>query len=92
MKSFTTDKFRSLFAKLPKSIKQRARESYRLFKNNPHHPSLHFKTVHLTEPIYSVRISKDYRAVGIINDEKIFWFWIGPHSEYDQLLKNYQKN
>jgi len=36
----------------------------------------------------SIRISKDYRAVGVIAEQDILWFWIGSHSEYDKLLKH----
>jgi hypothetical protein len=38
-------------------------------------------------PVYSVRVSIDYRALGVMDGDDIVWFWIGPHHEYDQLLK-----
>jgi hypothetical protein len=47
---------------------------------------LRFKHVHPTEPIYSVRISLDYRALGVLQDDDIVWFWIGSHADYDKLL------
>jgi len=35
-----------------------------------------------------VRISLGYRAVGVKSDgDEIIWFWIGPHAEYDKLIK-----
>ena len=34
-----------------------------------------------------MRISKDYRAIGVLIDDEIIWFWIGSHSEYDKLKK-----
>jgi len=37
-------------------------------------------------PIYSVRISKGYRAVGQLEADTVIWFWIGTHTEYEQLL------
>ncbi|MGI8504697.1 MAG: hypothetical protein ACR2LR_26735 [Hassallia sp.] len=36
--------------------------------------------------MYSVRIGKDWRAVGIKEEDVIIWFWIGSHSNYDNLL------
>ena len=39
-----------------------------------------------TEPIYSVRVSRGYRAMGIKQDDTMIWFWIGSHAEYDDLL------
>ena len=86
MTSRTTDKFWKLYARLDGVVKEQARTSYRLFEQNPQHPSLQFKKVHNTLPIYSVRINLNHRAVGIREGEDIIWFWIGPHSEYEKLL------
>ena len=76
-----------MLAALPADIRQLAREAYRRFGQNPAHPSLHFKKVHPIRPIYSVRISIDYRAVGELDGNDMVWFWIGPHGEYDKLLR-----
>ena len=86
MKSHTSERFREAFARLPASAQRQAKEAYKLFKQNPHHPGLRFKQVHPTRPIYSVRITIDYRALGIRDDEDIIWYWIGSHSDYDKLL------
>lgn len=85
MRSFTIIKFCQAFAKLPASV-QKARTAYRLFKKNPNHPSLRFKKVHQKLPIYSARITKDYRAVGQLDGETVIWFWIGAHTDYEKLL------
>jgi len=37
--------------------------------------------------VYSVRVSRNYRALGILEDGDIVWLWIGPHDEYDRLLR-----
>jgi len=86
MESRTTEDFRKAFAKLPDEIRRLARKNYRLWRDNPNHPSLQFKNVHPKKPIYSVRIGFHYRTVGIREGDTIIWFWIGPHSEYDRLL------
>ena len=86
MISKTTKRFRDALAKLPKDIQRQAQESYKLFSQDPNHPSLRFKKVHTTEPVYSARINIDYRALGIVDGEEIVWFWIGSHAEYDKLL------
>jgi len=85
--SRTTEKFRALFSLLPVTIKAQAKEAYQQFKKDPYHPSLQFKRVHSSKPIYSVRINLDYRAVGIIQENEIIWFWIGSHNVYEKLLK-----
>ncbi len=86
MKSRTTKRFRQAYGALPEQVRRQAREAYRLFAQNPQHPSLRFRRVHATLPVYSARVNIDYRAVGIRDDDEIVWFWIGSHGEYDQLL------
>ena len=87
MKSTTTDRFWRCYAELPVTTKKQAKEAYKLFLGDPYYPSLHFKRVHSTRPIFSVRITRDYRAVGILQDNEIIWFWIGSYSAYSKLLK-----
>lgn len=77
MKSKTISRFWKYYAELPKVIQKQAKEVYKLFMVDPFHPSLHFKRIHSSRPIFSVRITKDYRAVGIIQNNEIIWYWIG---------------
>ncbi len=86
MKSHTTDRFRKAFRRLPPQVRRQARRAYKLFLQDPHHPSLRFKQVHSNRPIFSARISRDYRALGIRDEDAIIWFWIGSHADYDNLL------
>ena len=60
--------------------------AYKRFVAEPAHPGLRFKRVHETDPIYSVRISIDYRAMGVRDGDEVVWFWIGSHAEYEKLL------
>jgi mRNA-degrading endonuclease RelE of RelBE toxin-antitoxin system len=88
VRSRTTAQFRKALANLPAEVQEHAREAYRKFRENPMHPSLRFKQVHATLPIYSARVGLHYRAVGERqDDDSIVWFWIGSHAEYDQLLR-----
>ena len=87
MESRALPSFRKALSRLPHEIQELAAEAYALWKANPRHPSLRFKKVSSNMPIYSVRISGNYRALGRLRDGTMYWFWIGPHSEYDQILK-----
>ena len=87
MKSYVTDDFIAAFRVLPDAVKDQARKNYRLWRINPYHPSLHFKRVHPSEPLYSVRIGLGWRVLGLLEDDSIMWFWIGSHAEYDRLIK-----
>lgn len=88
MKSELSPSFIACFAKLPERVKQTARKNYRLWKQNPSHPSLEFKKLNTELTTYSVRVGIGWRAVGVLKKPNtIVWFWIGSHSEYDKLLK-----
>lgn len=73
MKSVTTEKFRLLFASAAAERQIRIRSGYRLWKENPAHPSLRFKKVHPRLPIYSARVDLDWRAVGVLEDDTLVW-------------------
>jgi hypothetical protein len=87
MISRTTTAFWKCYKGLSLEIRKEAKKTYKTFRKDPYHPSLHFKQVHSTRPIFSLRITKAYRAVGIQQDKQIIWFWIGSHGDYDNLLK-----
>lgn len=87
MRSFTLRSFWEAYRRLPLQVKARAREAHRFFELDPNHPSLDFKRVSQRRPVYSVRITNDYRALGVLDHGDIIWFWIGPHHEYDRLLR-----
>ncbi|MBM2814059.1 MAG: hypothetical protein HW421_821 [Ignavibacteria bacterium] len=89
MKSKRTRTFVRLFNALPTEIKQLARENYKLWKENPNHPSLDFKqTFPKRLKIWSVRIGLNYRALALRETETVEWFWLGSHSDYERILKN----
>jgi len=77
-----------MLKRLPREVQVHALSAYRLFKQNPSHPSLHFKRLNAREEVFSIRIGLHYRALGRREREDlIVWFWIGTHAEYDKLLQ-----
>ena len=87
MKSQTTKSFWKHYWALPPEIRQCARRTYKLWRDNPAHLSLFFKRVKEGQPLYSVRIGPGYRTLGLLKADTVTWFWIGTHDEYDRLLK-----
>jgi hypothetical protein len=87
MKARTTKSFWRHYRALPPEIQQRAQHAYTLWKGNPSHPSLFFKRVKESQPLYSVRIGLGYRALGLLREDTVTWFWIGTHDKYDLLIK-----
>lgn len=65
-------------------MKEQAQKAYQLWKENPLHPSLHFKKV--GKNLWSARITDDYRALALKKGDDYYWFWIGSHDDYNALL------
>ncbi len=89
MNSTTTRQFREMLDALPETVRKQAREAYRLFAQNSGHPGLQFKKLFDRPPIYSARVGIGYRAVGVMKPNKIVWFWIGSHADYDKLISTF---
>ena len=88
MNSRATPRFWAAYRELPEPVREAARKAYRLFRENPNHPSLQFKKIHTREPIYSVRITLGCRAVAVLERDEVTWFWIGSHGDYHRLVKD----
>ena len=71
---------------LPAAMKRTLMEAFGLFAINPYHRSLQYKRVHPEEPIYSIRVCRDFRALGLLHNCVVIWFWIGSLSDYDEFL------
>jgi hypothetical protein len=86
MHSRTTRQFWRLFSDLPADVQRDAKRAYALFRSNPAHPGLQFKKLEGEDDIYSVRIGLEYRALAVMKKDRVVWYWIGSHAEYDRLV------
>lgn len=86
MESIATPEFWEMYHQLPKHVRLLAVKAYRLWVENHYHPSLHFKKLQGYDTVYAVRISRSWRAVGVVEQGTIYWQWIGSHAEYDELF------
>jgi mRNA-degrading endonuclease RelE of RelBE toxin-antitoxin system len=84
--SIVTDDFMKCFASLPEEIRELARRAYRLWRENPSHPGLRFKSIRGHDGLYSVRVGRGWRALGRLDDDTVTWFWIGSHADYEGLI------
>ncbi|HLX63678.1 MAG TPA: hypothetical protein VKX17_20575 [Planctomycetota bacterium] len=87
MKSRTVPDFWVQFRQLPPEIQRKAHKAYLLWRANPSATGLRFKRVNDEEPIYSVRINRGYRALGLLEGDTIYWYFIGNHGDYERELK-----
>ena len=85
MSHSTTAAFWKHYQALPAEIRRLARKNYRLLRDDPKHPGLHFKPV--GPHTWSARVGDKYRALAAKVPAGFTWFWIGPHGEYERLIK-----
>ena len=83
MNHFASPSFWESYEKLPKSIQKLADKNFELLKQDPKHPSLHFKKI---DEYWAVRVGIHYRALAVEIKNGILWFWIGSHAEYDKII------
>jgi hypothetical protein len=87
MRHFANADFWALYHGLPAEVRRTADKCFALLKSNPTQPSLHLKKI---GDLWSVRVGLHYRSLGMDaagKEEGVLWFWIGPHAEYDRLIK-----
>lgn len=84
MRHFASPSFWDNYHKLSAEIQDLADKNYELLKANPRHPSLHLKRA---GRYWSVRVGRKHRALAVQIESGLLWIWIGPHSEYDKILK-----
>ncbi len=87
MKSVATRRFWNLFHALPSGIQELAVKNYLLWRQNPNHPSLHFRRLKGRGDRFSVRVGDHYRTLGRLESDTVTWVWIGTHSDYDKLTR-----
>ena len=83
MKHYASSSFWERYRSLPSEIQQLADESFQRLKQDPRHPSLHFKKIGIA---WSARVGNRYRALAIEVDDGLLWVWIGTHGAYDTLI------
>jgi mRNA-degrading endonuclease RelE of RelBE toxin-antitoxin system len=73
MKSSVTKTFRKRLNQLPATVQEQAEKAYALWHEEPYHTSLQFKRVSQRQPIYSARVSLNYRVLGLLeSDDHIY--------------------
>lgn len=75
--------FWECYEALPAAVRELADKQFALLKENPRHPSLHFKRL---KRFYSARVGVHYRALAVEAPDGLLWFWIGSHADYDRIV------
>ena len=79
-----TGRFWRCYRQLPGPVQESADKAFSLLRENPRHPSLRFK---LIGKFWSARIGAAHRAIAVADGDDYIWVWVGPHDEYNRLLR-----
>ncbi len=90
MNSKAIPEFWKYFHRLPRQIQIQAETTYQLWKTNHYHQGLQFKRLGKKDQVYSVRIGISWRAIGAVRGDTIYWFWIGSHEAYNQVIRQFK--
>jgi len=88
VKSLATRRFWNLLNALPNDIQKLAARNYHQWRQDPSHPSLHFRRLKGSGDRYTIRVGDHYRALGRLSSGTMTWVWIGTHSDYDRLVNS----
>lgn len=78
-----TPRFWDCYNALPKEVRALADRCFAQLKADPSHRSLHLKKV---GRLWSARVGLHHRVLATEAGERLVWFWIGTHADYDRLL------
>ena len=84
MKSVATRRFWKLYHSLPMQVRDHAKAAFEFFSKNSAHPGLSLERLRADPDSWSVRITRDYRAVGRKQGDTMIWYWIGTHVDFDR--------
>lgn len=81
----TKPRFDKNYRKLSKQLKDAAKEKEPIFRENPHHPSLHTHKLHGKEKgVWAFWINYHYRIKFIfLSETRVLFLDIGPHDMYE---------
>ena len=81
-----TSRFWKCLEDLPPKVQKVAERKFEILRNNPSHPSLHFKRI---GKLWSARIDRNHRALALADGGDFIWIWIGTHDEYERIIKDH---
>jgi hypothetical protein len=85
VKSRATAGFWKCYWALISEAREAAQTTYKKFLENPAHPSLQLERLRSDPRFWSVRVTRDYRAVALrLENDVWIWVWIGNHKDFDR--------
>jgi len=83
--SRATSEFWNVYWALPDNLRDAGRAAYQKFRENPAHPSLQLERLRSDPRFWSVRVTRDYRAVAQRFKADVWiWVWIGNHKDFER--------
>ena len=84
MTHVASSRFWSSYDRLPAEVRSQADKQFALLKRDSSHSSVRLKKI---GRFWSARVSQGTRALAVEHSGNLIWFWIGSHTEYEQIIK-----
>ncbi|MEI9961141.1 MAG: hypothetical protein WDM76_08475 [Limisphaerales bacterium] len=87
MNNLTSPRYWRHYNALPPEIQKVADKKFPAFRTES---AASFASLERKKPeLWSVRVGSGHRALARQLDNNLIWFWIGPHDEYERLLREF---
>ena len=83
IRSYAVASFWSHYNALPVEVRRLADKQFRLFSADPGHRSLGFAR---KGAMWTAEVGRSYRAMARKKGDDLYWFWIGSHEAYNNVL------
>jgi Txe/YoeB family toxin of Txe-Axe toxin-antitoxin module len=89
--STTDPSFWKCYFALPKDVRDVVWKNYQLWSKDPFHNSIKFKKILSDPSVWSARCGRNHRALGVMDEDTVIWFFVGVHDEYERVIKTLKK-
>ncbi|MEI7906611.1 MAG: hypothetical protein WCI84_04570 [Bacteroidota bacterium] len=83
MKHVAVEQFSEMYNTLPLTVRKISDHNFSVIKQYPDHPLLRLLKV---EGIWSMRVGSRHRALAVVENDTIIWFWIGKYKHFTTLF------
>jgi hypothetical protein len=92
VKNRRTAAFNKIYQGMTSGERTAVEYAYTKYKTNPQ--SVDFEQKGRLKngiPVFGAAITGNLRALALVVDETVHWYWLGPHDVYDRMLKSLRK-
>ena len=91
MDNWRTWAYKRLYDKLDSTVKEIVDGAWESYKRDPSLVDFAQKGRLKGVPHFGAHLNDNWRALAFKRDGVVVWYWVGPHVDYDRILKGLSK-